>query len=308
MKKYFTTIKRLWLILKDFRKHFYIQLSAIIATQGLGIVVTILLAKTLDSLFAKNTSILVYILVSYLSIRLLQNRISYYATLHEAKYLTNAIQQHIQEYSFKNVFRLNVSQYSEDHSAIKLQNIVRGESAAEDIMSNLILTVIPIITQTIFGLVAISFYSKTVALWCLLTVIVIIIWTNRFSNEHKPFVVQNMDNFDKQRKIRTEAFQHLSLIKLFAAEKSYLFKYLKNRIKVMEYQIIVMNRSANHGANRQIFMIFSRVGAMTVMIRQFLGGGITTGSVFAVWSWMNDIYGNIPNIVKTLLQIPIRFV
>ena len=76
----------------------------------------------------------------------------------------------------------------------------------------------------------------------------------------------------------------------------------------MEYQIIVMNRSANHGANRQIFMIFSRVGAMTVMIRQFLGGGITTGSVFAVWSWMNDIYANIQNIVKTLRQMPIRFV
>lgn len=308
MKRYITIIIRLWKILKDFHRHFYIQLSSIIFDQALGIFITLLLAKTLDSLIAKNVPMLIYILIAYPLVSFVRNRVSYYTERHSIKYIDNALQQFLQEYSFKKIFRLTISQYNDNHSAIKLQNINRGESAAEDIISTLVLTVIPVITQTLFGLIAISFYSKTVALWCFLVLLVIVVWTNIFSEGHRPFVKENIDNWDKQRKIRTEAFQHLSLIKTFAAEKSYLSKYLSGRLGIIDHSIFVSDRSNKHGHRRTMFMILARTVSMILTVRQFLTGLITTGSVFAVWSWMNDIFANIQAIVRTLRLMPIRFV
>jgi ABC-type multidrug transport system fused ATPase/permease subunit len=308
MKKYFSTIRRLWLILKDFRKHFYIQLLLTIVDQAIAIAVTLLLAKTLDALISKNVDFLWYVLILYPLVSIIKNRISLFKNLHELKYLGNSIQQFLEEYSFKNIFSLTVSQYSEDHSSIKLQTINRGENAVQNIIETIVLTLIPVATQVLFSLIAISFYSVSTAVWCALTLVIIILWANKFSEYHRPFIKNNINNWDVQRKVRTEAFQHLSLIKLFASEESYLSKYLSNRHSVIEYSIFTFRKGMINGHWRGLFMIFSRTFSYVLIVRSFLFNFITTGSVFAIWTWINDIYSNIFSVIRAISQMPIRFV
>lgn len=307
MKKYFLIIIRLWKLLSDFHKHFYIQLASTITQQLMQVVIVILTAKMLDAVITKDTHLIPWLIALYFTINVVSNRIGYYTEIHTLKYITNAVQQFLEEYSFKRIFNLNVFQYTESHSAIKLQVINRGESAVEQIISNVVLTILPAITQVLFSIIAIAFYSKILALWCILTLVLTIIWSNKFATFHRPFIKQNMEYWDNQRKIRSEAFQHLTLIKLIAAETHYLKKYLSNRLNITNYATMTWSKGLHHGYARGLVMLTSRTISTVILFTLAIKNLITVGAVYAIWSWINDAYTMIRTLVQNIRQLPLRF-
>jgi ATP-binding cassette, subfamily B, heavy metal transporter len=308
MQKYLSITHRLWKLLAPFHKHFYIQLGGAITQQIIGIGVTYVAARMLDALVTHNTHFIPWFIAIYFLAGIIRNRISYYTQEHSLIYIDNAIQQYLEEYSFEKIFSLNASQYAEGHSSIRLQVINRGENAIENIISTIVLTLLPTASQIIFSIIAIGFYSPLIALWSAATVIILIIWSNYFSTFHRPFVKENIENWDVQRKVRTEAFQHLTLIKIAAAESRYLKKYLANRLSKIKHSVYTWGLSLKHGHRRGLFTVVSRTGNTILMFILAIQGVITVGGIYAIWSWMNDAYNNIQAIVQALRQIPLRFV
>jgi ABC-type multidrug transport system fused ATPase/permease subunit len=308
MQKYISTVHRLWKLLAPFHRHFYIQLGGTIVQQIIGIGTTYLAARMLDALITNNSHFIPWFIGIYFLAGLVRNRVSYYTQEHSMIYIENAIQQYLEEYSFEKIFSLNASQYAEGHSAIRLQVINRGENAIESIISTIVLTLLPTASQIIFSIIAISFYSPLIALTCAVTVVALVFWSNRFSAFHRPFIKENIENWDTQRKVRTEAFQHLTLIKLAAAESRYLKKYLSNRLAKIKHSIHTWGLSLKHGHRRGLFVVVSRTGNTILMFSLAIQGTITVGGIYAIWNWMNDAYSNIQAIVQALRQIPLRFV
>jgi ABC-type multidrug transport system fused ATPase/permease subunit len=308
MRKYFSLTLRLWKLLKDFHRDFYLQLASTVVQQLIGIGIVLIAAKMLDALVTKNTHLIPWFIGLYFLANIVRNRIGYYADMQSLKKIDNAIQQFLEEYSFRKIFKLNVSQYAEGHSAIKLQVINRGENAVESIVSNVVLTLLPAATQIIFSIIAISFYSKTLALWSSLTLFIVLFWSNKFANFHRPFIRKNTDSWDLQRKVRAEAFQHLTLIKVSAAETSYLKKYLEKRLSILDYSIFTWGMNIKHGYRRGLFMIVSRIISTCIMFYLAIKGLITVGAVYAIWSWLNDAYNTIQSLIQNIRQLPLRFI
>lgn len=309
MRRYFELLKKTWGILKPFHKEFYIQLAGITLDQLLGTLSILITAKLLDALVTKNTHFIPWFILLSVIVTVIRNQgVNYYKDSRATKRLDSHIQQHLEEYSFKKIFSLNPSQYHEGHSSIKLQVISRGESAIENIVTTSTLTVIPVVVQITFSLIAIAFYSKLVALWCLLTLILITLWSAKFSDFHRPLVKKNIENWDEQRKIRSESFQHLSLIKMLAAEDTFLKRYLTKREGIISFRISTFMYSMNHGYKRGFVMTLSRAGSTIIIFWQAVAGSITVGHVYALWSWINDAYSNIQNIIQVIRNLPIRFV
>lgn len=308
MQKYLSLTIRLWKLLKNFQKDFYIQLFSTIIQQAIGVGTIFLAAKMLDALVTKNTHIIWWLIAIYFTANIIRNRIGLYTELHALKKLDNGIQQFLEEYSFKKIFSLNASQYEEGHSAIKLQVINRGENSVQQIIQNTVLTILPAISQIVFSILAISFYSKILALWCAFTVIMVILWSNRFAQFHRPFIKQHVENWDAQKKVRTEAFQHLTLIKVIAAEAHYLKKYLANRFSIVEYSTNTWSMSLRHGFRRGLVMQTSRVISTIIIFMLAIKNLITVGSVYAIWSWINDAYNTIQSLVQSIRQMPLRFI
>lgn len=274
----------------------------------IGVGITFVAAKMLDALVTNKTHFIPWFIGIYFLANVIRNRISFYTLKQSVLNIDNAIQQFLEEYSFEKIFSLNASQYAEGHSAIKLQVINRGETAIENIISTVVLSVLPIASQIIFSIIAIAFYSKLIALLCAITVIVLIWWSNIFAKFHRPFVKENIENWDTQRKVRTEAFQHLTLIKTVAAETWYLKKYLSNRLEKIKHTVRTSMLSVTHGHRRGLFMITSRVITTTIMFGMAIQGLLGIGALYAIWSWIGDAYGNIQSIVQILRQIPLRFI
>jgi ABC-type multidrug transport system fused ATPase/permease subunit len=307
MKQNFLTIVRLWKLLSGFHKRFYIQLASTITQQLLQVAVVVLTAKMLDAVITKNVHTLPILIGIYFSINVISNRIGYYTEVHTLRYIKNAVQQFLEEYSFKKIFSLNAFQYTESHSAIKLQVINRGENAIEQIISNIVLMILPAISQVVFSILAIAFYSTTLALWCAVTLILTVIWSNKFATYHRPFIKQNIEYWDNQKKIRSEAFQHLMLIKLIAAESFYLKKYLANRLRITEYDTMTWTKGLHHGYARGLVLNTSRVVSTIILFILAIKNLITIGAVYAIWSWINDAYIMIRALVQNIRQLPLRF-
>ena len=47
---------------------------------------------------------------------------------------------------------------------------------------------------------------------------------------------------------------------------------------------------------------------MIIISYAFLKGNISIGIIYAIWSWSNDVFGNINTIVKTIRRLPLRYV
>jgi ABC-type multidrug transport system fused ATPase/permease subunit len=307
MQKYFSLILRLWKMLKPFHKDFYLQLGSTIIQQGITVFTIYILAKALDAIVHQHFNLALSYILYNLGAMLTKAVIGYFTEIHAQNNIGYAVQQHLEEYSFRKIFKLNISQYTEDHSAIKEQVINRGENAVENIISMIVLNLLPTVTQILFAVIALSFYSKAIAIFTVITLTIAIFWSNYFAKYHRPFIKQDIDNSDKQKKIRTESFQHLSLIRTLGAESFYLEKYLHNRQGFMDYKKFVWNKSAAHGHKRFGFFIISRAFSSTIIIYLASLGQITVGSVYAIWSYMNEANSQIFSIIQAIRQMPLRF-
>ena len=194
MQKYLNTTWRLWKLLKPFHKDFYIQLFFIIVIQLFNIAIIFLTAKILDSVISKDFSTAYSIALLAFILNIIKIIISHFTDIQAQNRLDFQIQQFLEEYSFKRIFNLNPYQYQEDHSAIKLQVINRGESSTQNIISTIVFDVLPTITQIVFSIGAIFLYSKNIAIISIVTLTIVVIWSNRFANYHKFFVKKDVDN------------------------------------------------------------------------------------------------------------------
>lgn len=308
MKKYFETTLRLWKLLKPFHGYFYFQLLIIALSQGLGIFMTFIVSKIIDNAVIKDWRIVIIFCFTYLFSLILMRISSYIQNVRTLKTSNSRIQQYLQEYSLKKILNLNTSQYIEEHSAIRLQVIDRGENSLQSIIETLFLTAIPTITLLIFSLITIFFYSINIALLSIITFSVILFSTVKFTNYWRPLQRKNIDQWDSQRRIRVEAFEHLKLIKILGMEIYYIKKYISNRLTIVEYMIKIWMQSHNFRFARDFIISISRWLSLVLAIYMFSQDKITIGIVYAIFSWITNMYSQFDNINQVLRQLPTNFI
>ncbi len=308
MQKYFQTTWRLWVLLKPFHRLLYLQLFLIVCIQLLNVLSTVLLAQSINKIVEKQFDIAAYLVVTYTLITFFKTQVTYFKEKDSIKKITFSIQQYLQEYSLKKVLHLNVSQYLEDHSAIKLQVITRGEDAIQNIISTIFLSLFPTLTQIIFSVLAIGWYSLPVALVTTFVLVVMLLWSNRFTTFHRPYVKKNIELWDEQRKTRVESFQHLNIIKTFGVEDEYIVKYLKGREEIIEHSVLTRNLQNAHSTRRWgMFSVGNMISRLVLVYQAYLGK-ILVGDIYAVWSWISDANNNLFNVIQAMRQILLNFV
>lgn len=308
MKKYIEITIKLWKLLKPFHKYFYLQLILILIVQGSYTLLTINLSKIIDYITVKNWKILTFFLASYLMLLIIKNIANAIEGRREIKISMGKIRNYLQEYSLKRILKLNTSQYSEDHSAIKQQVVDRGEDSVVSIIETLSFSIVPLIFTFLFSISAITYYSKALGIYSIVFVLLILIATIKFNKYFRPLLRKNIDNWDKQRKVRVEAFEHLRLIKLFSMEKDYVFKYIKDRTEILKYHIHVWLTNSNFWITREALIDLSRFISLLISIYLFSEGDITIGIVYAIFSLTSNVYSQLGNINQILRQIPQNFI
>ncbi len=297
-------ITRLWNIIKPFHKYFYIQLGLIILVQGLGVAAAYGQSTILNLLVAKNTQMLLYAFIGYASILAFGILIDYISARNSQNNLDQMLFQFIQEFSYKKILSLTPAQHIEDHSALKLTVVSKGEQAIQNIIDRIISTVLPTIALAIITIITLYFQSPLLAGMSTIIITILSIWSFIFQRGHHTYVTKNRDNWNEQSRQRTEAFTHLQTIKLLHREEYFLKNYLTKRLQIVKHHILTTGRTTKHSSKRSLFTELSVVATFAVASYLYLGNVYAIGTIYLVLSLINRLYWNISSLSSVMRQIP----
>ncbi len=304
MSTHIKNVFRLWNILKPFHKYFYLQLGLIVLAQGFVVAIAYGQSKILNFLVEKNVELLIYAFTAYAIIYAIDVLVDYITVRNAQNNLDQTLFQHIQEFSYKKILSLTPAQHIEDHSALKLTVVAKGEQAIQDIINKIITTVLPTITLAIITVATLYVQSLILAVVSTCVIITISVWSFLFQKNHHTYVTTNRDNWNEQSRQRTEAFTHLQTVKLLHREDYFLKEYLRKRLNAVKHHLITLGRSAKHSSKRHLFTEMSVVATFAIAAYLYLENAYTIGTVYLVLSLINRLYWNIGALSSVMRQIP----
>lgn len=307
MKKYYSTVKRLWILFRPFHKHIYIQIGLVFLYQSLSIGTTVLNSHLINNLVVNQAVIAFSFLGLWAVVVLLMNLVFHFQNLWREKYLDQNVVQFLQEFSLKKILSLTVEQHIEDHSAIKLQTISKGETAADNIVGVIFTSILPTVLYTTVAVGTLLFYKPLLGGISILVIIILLFWSYRFRVFHNPFVRTNRDNWIEQNKLRTEAFTHLTLAKLFGRESFFIKKYIEKRAKIVEHHLLTRELATKHTFKRSNFQDLAELFSLGIAAALFLQGSFAIGTLYLVLSLSSRVYYNMHSFSSALRDLPVWF-
>lgn len=307
MQKYFSTVKRLWLLFKPFHKHIYIQIALVFLYQVLSISTTVLNSHLINDLVANQITAAGLIFVVWIVVVLALNTVFHLQNLWREKYLDQNVLQYLQEFSLKKILSLTIEQHIEDHSAIKLQTVSKGETAADNIIGVIFTSILPTILYTLVALGTLTFYKPILGLISFVVLCILLAWAYRFRVFHNPYVRTNRDNWLEQNKTRTEAFTHLTLAKSFARESFFTKKYLEKRLGIVAHHLHTRELATNHTFKRSNFQDLAELFSLGIAAILFINGGFAIGTLYLVLSLSSRVYYNMNSFSSALRDLPVWF-
>ncbi len=307
MQKYLSITKTLWKIVTPYHKYFYIQVCLVFLFQAFSIVVTVLNSHLINNLVLKSLREASIIFGIWLIVIIIMNVVFYFQEKIRETKLSETLSQYLQEYSLRRILNLTVSQHIEDHSAIKLTIINRGEAATNAIISSLITNVIPTILYTIIALSTLAYYSVLLGLVSFVIMVTLFYISYRFRVFHYPYVLQNRDNWVEQNKRRTESFTHLTLAKFFGRENYFIKKYLEKREAAVEHHLTTRMLSVSHVFKRSNIQDAAELISLGIAAILYLQGNFAVGILYLVFSLTSRLYFNINNFSSLARDLPVWY-
>ena len=156
MRTHISLVLKLWTLLKPFHKYFYVQLFFITILQLLIILIAFINGAVLTNIVSANWHTVALLFFAFLLAHEIDSIFSFLSQRNAAHHLDQPIHQFLQKYSMQKILTLTPEQHTEDHSAIKLSIVGRGEQAVQNIIGRIIETIIPTITLLIITVITLS--------------------------------------------------------------------------------------------------------------------------------------------------------
>lgn len=307
MQKYISITKTLWKIVAPYRKYFYIQVCLVFLFQTLSIAVTVLNSHLINNLVTRSLKQAMIIFGIWFVVIVVMNIVYYFQDKVRETKLSETLAQYLQEYSLRRILNLTVAQHIEDHSAIKLTIINRGEGATNAIISALITNVIPTILYTIIALGTLAYYNIILGGISLVIMIGLFCFVYRFRTFHHPYVLTNRDNWIEQNKRRAESFTHLTLAKFFGRENYFIRKYLEKRESAVQHHLTTRMLSVAHIFKRSNLQDTAELISLGIAAILYLQGDFAVGTLYLVFSLTSRLYYNINTFSSLARDLPVWY-
>lgn len=308
MKHYIATLKRLWIILTPFHKHFYIQLFFIVAIQVVDIYFNFLTGRIFDTALTKNTQEVIRIISIFFASVSTYWVLQYIQERHREKHLGTFIQQHLEEFSLRTILRLTAGDHMSDHSSIKQTIISKGESKIEHVISTVMFDFLPSIVLVTLSVISIWVLNIYMGIFFVCIITILILWGNRFTSFYVPLERVNIENWRAQNKVRQEAFIHLPLVKNFSQEKKFVDRYIRERLAMISYHIYTKMLVINHRGKRNfVYGVFETI-SFGLIIYLYMQGEYSLGSIYTIFMISSRAFWQITGLQRSLRDIPSAFI
>jgi ABC-type multidrug transport system fused ATPase/permease subunit len=304
MLDHLKTLHKLWNILRVSQKYFYRQFVFIVISQILVITSAILSGQLLTTIATKHWDVVMSVLAIYFLVSMVDIFFTYLSGKNRIHHLEETLMQSLQEFSLKRILSLTISQHIEEHSALKLSIINKGEQATKNIIDTIITSFIPTFTLLTISCITLAIISPILGGFCLFVFIILFFWSYQFQKGHFPYLRTNRENWNDQSRHRQEAFTHLQLIKFLARESYFIKTFLARRAKKIEHHLFTVNRANDNRYQRITVTEIFVTTTLATSIYLFSIGALAIGTIYTVLNIINRIYWNISALSNSMRELP----
>jgi ABC-type multidrug transport system fused ATPase/permease subunit len=309
MKKYIHTTFRLWKLLKPFHKDFYIQIFLIASTKALDSIFAFIVGHVFTNVSVKNIDGTVRILFIYFLTLCVYWITTYFQEKHKGLKTDHVIlEQYVQAETLKKVLSLTISEHQNSHSAIKQDIIQKGEGSLINFIRVILFELLPLIFLMLATLISMYIIAPILCVLFVISLVFFILWSTHFNKTYIPLEKENIANWRAQRKIRQESFTHMSLIKFLSIEKTFIAKYIKERLDSVLFYNKVNIISLTFRNKRNFSIGIFEMCNLFIVIYLFYKGELQLGYIYTAFSLSSHVFWSLANFLKSSRDLIIYFI
>lgn len=296
-------LKSIWKILKPFHGLFIFFFFLKITIAGLDALYSIIQGHLIQGITSYNIESFKFWIILFIVLNITYYGLDYLHDYQYVKRIKRKIFQYLQEYSLSKLFSFNVSQTLENNSAIRQDITNRGEESIVN-TTRLIGRIVFIVSFLIFTIGTVFYYSVIFGIFNLTVFIIILSWGLWFNKYYKPIREKVNDVWLTQRKIKQEAYTHVSLIKSLGQENTFLNKYLRDRSSKVEYSIDKDLISERHDGRRNYFLGSVYISVYFLLAYIFINRGLPIAAAYIISTnmlmsihWTKSLYEVISELI-----------
>lgn len=284
-------IPKLLLLLKPFWKKFGVVLILILISKSLELLLPYLLAKMID---APDFYTAVYFVgISFILWIILRSVLSYIRARYEILNIGWDMNIFLHNISVSKLLGLSIGQHKHENSGVKHHLVSQGQNSIEQIISETIFTVLPMLVQIVVTIILITVISPTIGLFILSIVAIYLILTIWRNLQYRERIMNQLDLEKESSKITSEVYRNMPFIILEAQEE-----------KAKEYVRDFKTKSANESKSIWVSYYFessilkiligvAQFGSLALVLYWIFQGEFSKGMFIAFFSWVQQSVGNI---------------
>lgn len=313
MKHFFMIFGKIWTLMKPFQVWFVVLLVLSVLQKGAGTLNAYLQGRLITSasdVVAHGQG--EYINVVYFGAALLlaffaQDFVGYIWFRLWSSKLNNPAQLYLQEHSLRRILRLTVMQQKEEHSALKIDSVGRGEDAVFSLSDQFMRVLVPTIVQLGIGFSVLFGIDWRFGAGAAVVFAILLVWVMIYQKSIYSTTKQHRDNMRELNKIKQEAYTHLESVKVLARENYFIKNYIEARKGKVEFGMRMSLRNITNEFRRDTLMSVSKFIALAFALTLYVNGSLAIGTVYFVYATMQSVLNQVDWLNMAIRNLPQDF-
>jgi ATP-binding cassette, subfamily B, heavy metal transporter len=162
-----------------------------------------------------------------LSIRLLENYLTFARERFELKHLDFLVANHVSELTLRKILSLSIGQHRSQNSGLTMSVVSRGQSAIPQLTSLLLFNVLPLALRATIVTLALLYFRFTVGIIVVVAIAIDLAITLALNKRFHPEIKKLQDMWHRGGKMNNEIFRNLSLVQSHSQEDRVAEDYVR---------------------------------------------------------------------------------
>ena len=285
-------------LLRPFWGRFGVVLTLLLVAQIFAVLSPYLYGRTVDAVLHRDVHAFVITLVGAFILTLLQAQLlTWYRERFEVKYLDERPEHHLLGLALDKMLSFSVGQIVNEHSGVRLSIVNRGQSSLNDLMSNVLYTIVPNALQTLVIFVLLFVIAWPVAIVGLVFVGTFVAITFYQNKIYGPKIRLIGKKHRTEMKLQSEFF-HNSVLVIAEAQEARADK----EFKALEEDYISSYKNTWLGFlktfySSRILLSIGQYASLGVGVYLIFQGHLATGMFVTLFSWTSSVFSNLQQIM-----------
>ena len=286
-------------LFRPFWKSLTVVTSLLLIGQILSILSPYLYGKAVDAVLHHDLHVLLLMLGGAFGLTLLQGQfLTWYREAFEVKHLDEYTDHHLSSVALEKMFSFSVGQHVNEHSGVRLSIVTRGQNALNDLMNNVLYTIVPNSLQIIVIFALLAWIAWPVAAVGGVFVVLFILITYRQNKVFSPMIRELGKKRQAQSRLQSEFFHNSILVIAESQEKKAEGEFEASGETFIGHAKKVWLKFLNAFYASRPLLTIGQYASLTVGVYLIFEGHLATGMFVTLFSWTSSVFGNLQQIMS----------